>query len=71
MGDEAGSFVLCVTGTAETVAQARDKALNVLDHLKDTPASPFWRRDVGNRLKAQLPKLQALGYATGMDYAAQ
>ena len=65
----AGDYVLCATGVADTVSQARDKALNVLDHLKDTPASPFWRRDVGNRLSKQLPELQAMGYATGMEYA--
>ena len=65
----AGDYVLCATGVHHTVAGARDKALNVLDHLKDTPASPFWRRDIGQRLARQLDDLQALGYATGMEYS--
>lgn len=64
----AGDYVLCATGVADTVAAARDKALGVLDQLKDTPASPFWRRDIGSRLKTGIPILQALGYATGARY---
>lgn len=65
----AGDYVLCATGVAGTVSQARNKSLDVLDHLKDTPASPFWRRDIGQRLSRQLETLQSLGYATGMTYA--
>lgn len=65
----AGDYVLCATGVADTVAAARNKALTVLDGLKDTPASPQFRRQIGNRLKTQLPILQALGFATNMDYA--
>lgn len=65
----AGDYVLCATGVDTYVNKARDKALAVLDDLKDTPASPFWRRQIGNRLKQQLPKLQAMGYATGAQYS--
>ncbi len=64
----AGDYVLCATGVSETVVGARDKALNVLDSLRETPCSPFWRRDVGSRLGKQLPILQSLGYATGMVF---
>lgn len=65
----AGDYILCATGVASCVNKARDKALGVLDELRDTPSSPFWRRQIGNRLKAQLPKLRALGYCTDMSYA--
>lgn len=66
----AGDYVLCATGVDDSVTGARDKALRVLESLKDTPSSPFWRRDIGNRLRGQLDDLQALGFATGMEYAS-
>jgi phosphoribosylamine--glycine ligase len=64
----AGSYVGIATGTAATVTEARTHALRVLNRLT-IPASPFWRIDVGQRLRAQLPKLQEQGYAKGLSYA--
>jgi phosphoribosylamine-glycine ligase len=64
----AGSYVLVATGTADTVVAARNMAHRVLNRLT-IPASPFWRNDIGTRLRAQLPELQKHGYAVGMEYA--
>jgi phosphoribosylamine--glycine ligase len=64
----AGSYVLVATGVADTVTQARQQAHRVLNRLT-IPASPFWRNDIGSRLRGQLPDLQRHGYATGIDYA--
>ena len=63
-----GSYVLVATGTGQTVVGARRGAYRVLDRLT-IPASPFWRNDIGSRLRGQLPDLQKHGYATGMTYA--
>jgi len=63
-----GSYVLVATGTADTVVKARAQAHRVIDRLT-IPASPFWRNDIGSRLRSELPKLQAHGYATRMVYA--
>lgn len=70
-GDElatAGSYVLVSTGTGQSVTEARRGAYRVLDRLT-VPASPFWRNDIGQRLRRDLPKLQEHGYALGMSYA--
>ncbi len=62
-----GDYVLVTTGTGDSVRQARDAAYRVMRRLK-VPSSPFWRPDIGMRLKKQLPDLQAMGYATGMNF---
>jgi phosphoribosylamine-glycine ligase len=64
----AGSYVLVSTGTGATVVEARREAYRVLDRLT-IPASPFWRVDIGSRLRSDLDKLQAHGFAKGMAYA--
>lgn len=64
----AGDYVLVATGTGKTVRQARTQVYGVLDDLKKTPGNPFWRIDIGQKLKMQLPKLQALGYAKETSY---
>jgi phosphoribosylamine--glycine ligase len=63
----AGSYVLISTGTGESVTAARRQAYRVLNRLT-VPASPFWRNDIGSRLRGDLPKLQAHGYAAGLEY---
>ena len=64
----AGDYVLVMTAIADTV---RDAALTCCRRLKtlNIPNSPMWRTDIGKRLAQQLPKLQALGYAKGMQYS--
>jgi phosphoribosylamine---glycine ligase len=64
----AGSYVLVSAGTGATVAEARGDAYRVLDRLS-VPASPFWRVDIGSRLRSALSKLQEHGYAAGLKYA--
>lgn len=64
----AGDYVLVVSGTAETVWDAKRSAYGRLNRLS-LPNSPMWRTDIGDRLSKQLPKLQALGYATGMEFS--
>ena len=63
----AGSYVLISTGTGKSVTEARKGAYRVLNRLT-VPASPFWRNDIGSRLRGDLPKLQAHGYAAGLEY---
>ena len=63
----AGSYVLVATGTAATVHDARTVAYNVLERL-DCPAKPYWRDDIGEKLRKDLPKVQRHGLATGMSY---
>lgn len=63
----AGDYVLVATGTGETIRLARDKAYRAVRSLT-IPCSPFWRPDIGSRLKTQLPKIQEQGFATGLLY---
>jgi phosphoribosylamine--glycine ligase len=63
----AGDYVLVATGTGETVKLAKKAAYKALEKLS-IPNSPMYRTDISNRLKKQLPKLQAMGYATKMNY---
>jgi phosphoribosylamine--glycine ligase len=63
----AGDYVLIATGTGSTVSEASRDAYRTLGTL-EIPNSPMYRTDIGRRLKKQLPKLQAHGYATGLNY---
>lgn len=63
----AGDYVLCASGAAETVSQARDRAYTILNRI-EIPNSPMWRVDIGQRLARELPRLQENGYAMGMTY---
>lgn len=64
----AGAYVLVSVGIGPTVVEARRGAYRTLDRLT-IPASPFWRVDIGSRLRGDLDKLQSHGFAKGMDYA--
>ena len=63
----AGDYVLVASGAGDTVREARTRAYRTLEHLK-APSSPFWRPDIGMRLKKQLPEIQAKGFATSMEF---
>lgn len=63
----AGDYVMIVSGTGNTVSEAQKQTHKVVEKLK-IPSSPFWRPDIGTRLKKQLPELQAMGYATSMVF---
>jgi phosphoribosylamine--glycine ligase len=64
----AGSYVLVGVGTGGTITDARREALRVLNRLT-IPASPWWRIDIGTRLRSQLDQLAQHGFALGMTYA--
>lgn len=64
----AGSYVLVATGADTTVSAARKGALRTLDKLT-IPASPYWRIDIGQRLKKQIEPLQRHGFAKGLVFA--
>lgn len=66
--ETAGSYVLVSVGVGETVAAARDQAMRVLGRLT-LPASPFYRNDIGSRLRRGLDRVQQHGYATGLRFA--
>lgn len=63
----AGDYLLVATGTGATVSAAARRAYRVLDKL-ELPNSPFFRTDIGKRLKKQIPEIQARGYASGLQY---
>jgi len=64
----AGDYVLVCSAVAETVYQAKQKAYRRLKQLV-VPNSPMYRTDIGDRLSKQLPQLQAMGYAMGMEFS--
>lgn len=67
----AGDYVLVMTALDRTVQGAREKVYRRLNRIKkQMPSSPMFRTDIGQRLASQLPKLQAMGYGTGVRYAA-
>ena len=63
----AGDYVMVVTGTGKTILQAKDQAYRLIKRVH-MPKSPMYRTDIGNRLKRQLPSIQALGYAAGIQW---
>ncbi len=64
----AGDYVMVVSGTGVDVKEATDTVYRRLGKLV-MPNSPMYRTDIGRRLKKQLPKLQAKGYAADMAYS--
>ena len=63
----AGDYVLVTTGCAGTVKSAADIAYDTIWEINGLCNRQF-RTDIGKRLKKELPKLQAFGYADGMEY---
>jgi len=62
-----GDYVLVCTGTGKTISGARRSAYSALKKVK-IPNSPFYRTDIGRgRMVKQLPQLQAMGYAKGLE----
>lgn len=64
----AGDYVMVVSGTGVDVKEATSTVYRRLEKLV-MPNSPMYRTDIGRRLKKQLPKLQAKGYAADMAYS--
>ena len=63
-----GHYAVVVSGQGKTVKSARTHAYSNLKEL-NIPNSPLHRDDIGERLEAQLPKLQKRGYATEWKWA--
>lgn len=63
----AGDYVLIATGVGESVRDARRKAYRAIERPK-LPTEPFWRPDIGLRLRRDLDQLHAHGYAIGVEY---
>lgn len=63
----AGDYILVGSGLGENVRAARERAYRALKSL-EVPNSPFWRPDIGQRLKRQLPTIQSLGFAKGLHF---
>lgn len=62
-----GNYVFIVSGNGPGVNTASQCAYKNLDDFI-VPNSPIVRNDIGQRLQKQLPKLQALGYATQWEW---
>ena len=63
----AGDHPILAVGTGGTVRAAAGKAYKALRQIH-IPGSPFYRVDIGARLKKELPELQSHGFALGMEY---
>lgn len=63
----AGDYLMVCTGLGPTVSEARQDAYRLVRRLS-MPASPFYRTDIGLKLKECLPKVQELGYARDWRY---
>ena len=62
-----GTYVMVSVGTGPTVVKARGQSHRTIDRLT-FGVRPQYRNDIGQRLRAQLPELQAKGYARGLEY---
>lgn len=63
----AGHYVMVVHRTASTVKRAADAAYRTVEEIR-WPSNVMYRTDIGSRLKEELPVLQELGYAVGVEY---
>lgn len=69
-GDEivtAGDYVAVVTGLGDTVREASKECYGRAEEVK-WGNDPFYRNDIGVRLKKDLKELHKNGYAEGMEY---
>jgi len=63
----AGTYIMVVTGTGPTVRDAIQQTYRGVEKI-ESPTNLMYRTDIGRRLRADLPKLQAHGYAKGVEY---
>jgi phosphoribosylamine---glycine ligase len=64
----AGDYVLTMTAQGSSVQEARERVYARLGRLR-IPGNPMWRTDIGSRLRWQLPRIQAHGYARSLLYS--
>lgn len=63
-----GDYTMVVTGTGETISEARRDCYGAVKKVK-IPNNPFYRPDIGaGRIKKQLPELHRMGYAKGLEF---
>jgi phosphoribosylamine--glycine ligase len=63
----AGSYVMIVSGTGETISAARKAAYETAWEIK-MPSNVMFRTDIGAWLEDELPQLQKHGYCKGLEY---
>jgi len=63
----AGDYVAVFSGCADSVSKAVKKAYKNIGKVS-MPNSPFYRTDIGERLKDELPQLQEHGYCKDWVY---
>jgi len=62
-----GDYVLVATGVGGSISAARASVYAAIKKVR-IPNNAFYRTDIGKgRMVKQLPKLQALGYAPGLE----
>jgi phosphoribosylamine-glycine ligase len=65
--ESAGHYLGVQVGTGVRVTEAARQAYRGLKKIS-LPGSPFYRNDIGLRCRRELDKLQAHGFAAGMEY---
>lgn len=63
-----GEYVVTVSGTGETVKDAKKATYDRIKKKIEIPNSIMYRTDIGHRLEKQLPELHKMGYALTIDY---
>lgn len=63
----AGTYILVATGVGDSVSSSARNAFKLLKEI-ETPNSPGYRNDIGQRLKNELPVMQKFGYSMGLKY---
>ena len=63
----AGSYVMIVSGTGDTVSEAARRAYSTMKKIS-VPSGSLYRNDIGRKLAKQLPQLHALGFLEGCEY---
>ena len=63
----AGDYVLLATASGQSVREGMEAVYRRLNRLH-VPNSPMWRTDIGRRLAKELPIIQPMGFAIGMQY---
>lgn len=63
----AGGYLAVATGCAETVREAKAEAYKAVASV-EIPNSIMMRTDIGDRCRADIPKLQSMGFAEQWEY---
>lgn len=61
-----GDYLAVITGMGKSVKQACDRAYKTVSQIE--VSDMIWRDDIGEKLKEEIPKLQAHGFAMDFTY---